>query len=103
MYAYVETEDEDGFTVQDTNFHHRTFYLNLALREIVAIEPTYMNTADTIALSHLVLQYLQVKDHLCVKIIDTTLPRKDVSLHLLLTLNEDFDDDLLQDAVELLH
>jgi hypothetical protein len=103
MYAYVETEDEDGFTDQDTNFHHRTFYLNLALREIVAIEPTYMNTALTSTFSHLVLQYLQVEDQLYLKVVDTSLPLKDVSLHLLLTLNEDFDDDLLQDAVDLLH
>lgn len=28
---------------------------------------------------------------------------KEISLHFLLNLNEDFDDDLLQDALELLH
>ena len=28
---------------------------------------------------------------------------KEISLHFLLHLNEDFDDDLLQDAIELLH
>jgi hypothetical protein len=28
---------------------------------------------------------------------------KEISLHFLLTLNEDFDDDLLQDALDLLH
>ena len=28
---------------------------------------------------------------------------KEISMHFLLHLNEDFDDDLLQDAVELLH
>jgi hypothetical protein len=33
------------------------------------------------------------------KIVD----RRDISLHLLLHLNEDFHDDLLQDAIELLH
>jgi hypothetical protein len=62
-----------------------------------------MNTALTSTFSHRVLQYLQVEDQLYLKVVDTSLPRKDVSLHLLLTLNEDFDDDLLQDAVDLLH
>jgi len=28
---------------------------------------------------------------------------KEISLHFLLHMNEDFDDDLLQDAVDLLH
>jgi hypothetical protein len=28
---------------------------------------------------------------------------KEISLHFLLHMNEDFDDDLLQDAIELLH
>jgi hypothetical protein len=98
-------KDFRGLTVFRDRKSNRHVFADLKKRKIVDFDfgwDKVTGTSPRLKDGKIFIEINSDPGRLLIKMTDWTIETKSVFLHLLLELNEDFDDDLLQDSIDLL-